>query len=123
MTSFDRPLAGSTMLLDLAEEIERTRAARSGGDTGRTARTLIKDGPLRVTLVVLEAGAEIPEHTAQGPITVQPVSGSIRFRVAGEEHVVATGSLLSAGAGVPHAVATDDGAVFLLTNVQPPRDG
>lgn len=60
MTSFDRPLAGGTLVLELAGEIERTRAVHPGGGPGRTARTLIKDGPLRVTLIVLDAGAEIP---------------------------------------------------------------
>lgn len=122
MPSFDRPLSGDTLVLDLAREIEQMRA-RAGGEAGRTARTLIKDGPMRVTLVVLEAGAVIPEHSADGPIMLQPVSGMIRFRTAAGEQVVETGQVLSAGAGVRHAVAADDGAVFLLTVVVPGDTG
>ena len=122
MTSLDRPLSGDTLLFDLAAEVDSARTAITG-DVGRTARTLVKDGPLRVTLIVLVAGAVIPEHSAEGPITIQPISGTIRFRTADGEETVGTGMLLSAGAGVRHSVASDEGAAFLLTVMHPPRDG
>jgi quercetin dioxygenase-like cupin family protein len=122
MTSFDRPLAGDTMVFDLAGETRTARSARVDGDSRRTARTLLKDGPLRMTLIVLDAGAEMAEHAAAGPITVQPIEGTIRFRAgADDEHVLRPGQVLSARAGVRHSVSSDDGAAFLLTVVIPER--
>lgn len=118
MTTFDRQLSGDTLLIDVASEIERMWATLNG-EAGRAARTLIKDGPLRVTLVVMQPGAAIPEHSADGPITVQPVSGSIRFAVGDTVHAVGTGGLLSVGAGVRHSVACDEPAAFLLTVAMP----
>jgi quercetin dioxygenase-like cupin family protein len=117
MTSFDRPLSGETMVFDLAEETRTARSARADGDARRTARTLLKDGPLRMTLIVLEPGAEMAEHAAAGPITVQPVEGMIRFRAGADEQLLRPGQVLSARAGVRHAVSSDDGAAFLLTVV------
>jgi quercetin dioxygenase-like cupin family protein len=117
MTSFDRPLSGETMVFDLAEETRTARSARADGDARRTARTLLKDGPLRITLIVLEPGAELAEHAAAGPITVQPVEGTIRFRAGADEQLLRPGQVLSARAGVRHAVTSDDGAAFLLTVV------
>jgi quercetin dioxygenase-like cupin family protein len=117
MTSFDRPLSGETMVFDLAEETRTARSARADGDARRTARTLLKDGPLRITLIVLEPGAELAEHAAAGPITVQPVEGTIRFRAGADEQLLRPGQVLSARAGVRHAVSSDDGAAFLLTVV------
>ena len=121
MTSFDRPLSGETMVFDLAGETRTARSARADGDARRTARTLLKDGPLRMTLIVLEPGAEMAEHAAAGPITVQPVEGMIRFRAGADEQRLRPGQVLSAGAGVRHSVSSDDGAAFLLTVVIPAR--
>jgi quercetin dioxygenase-like cupin family protein len=119
MTSLNRPLAGEAIVFDLAREIESTRAAHSPEQAGRTARTLLKDGPLRVTLILLQAGATIAEHGADGPITIHVLSGSIRLDVAGQQHALGAGQLVGAGAGVRHAVAADEDAVFLLTVVLP----
>jgi quercetin dioxygenase-like cupin family protein len=110
------------MVFDLAEETRTARSARADGDARRTARTLLKDGPLRITLIVLEPGAELAEHAAAGPITVQPVEGTIRFRAGADEQLLRPGQVLSARAGVRHAVSSDDGAAFLLTVVIPARN-
>jgi quercetin dioxygenase-like cupin family protein len=76
---------------------------------------------LRVTLVVLGPGGEIPEHQAEGPVTVLLLSGRIRFSAADQEHDLAPGHLLSAGPGVRHRVTSDQGGVFLLTVRQAER--
>jgi quercetin dioxygenase-like cupin family protein len=123
MSALDRRLAGTTMFFDLQEEIAATRAARSSGDSGRTARTLLKDGPLRVTLTLLDAGGVIAEHSADGPITIHVLSGTIRLRIDGHDHVIESGRMAAATAGVRHAVAADTDAVFLLTVVLPQRSG
>lgn len=46
---------------------------------GRTARTLVKSDGLTVVLETLQAGAEIPEHVAPGPVTIVPLQGSAKF--------------------------------------------
>jgi quercetin dioxygenase-like cupin family protein len=113
--SVDRPLHGEVLVLDLGKERERATEPALLSRNGRNARTLLKDGPLRVTLVALAPGGEIAEHQAEGPITVQPLTGRVRFSALGRDHDIGPGELLSAGAGVRHAVASADGAVFLLT--------
>ena len=119
MSSLNRPLAGDAMFFDLAEEIEHVQAAEPAAQTRRTARTLVKNGPLRVTLILMHAGGEIAEHTAPGPITVQVLRGSIRFRVEDNEQRIDAGQIISLGGGVLHSVAADEEAAFLLTLVQP----
>lgn len=97
--------------LDQPRDGDDDRLARSG----RSARTLVKNGTLRATLVELASGGELAEHRAEGPITVQPLRGRIVFRAAGAEREVGPGQLLTLAAGVPHAVRSVDGARFLLT--------
>jgi quercetin dioxygenase-like cupin family protein len=115
MPSIQRPLSGGVMVFQLNEERERTGDPATLEKHGRSARTLLKDGPLRVTLVVLGPGGELAEHSAPGPITVQPLDGSIRFTIDGQTHDVAAGEMLTAAAGLPHTVRSADGAAFLLT--------
>lgn len=111
----------STVRFKLAEERERANDTQLLERNGRSARTLVKEGPLRVTLVVVKAGGRIAPHHATGPISVQVLNGAIRFLAAGKEHALGVGDLLVVDAGVEHAVETESGGTFLLTVVQPAR--
>lgn len=120
MPSIDRPLSGKALHVRLGEQdrarlIDRDLLSKSG----RSARTLVKEGPLRVTLVALAAGGAIAEHGADGPITVHVLAGRIHFRAGEDEWTLEPGDLLSLAAGVPHAVESADGAEFLLTVAGP----
>lgn len=116
MSSLNRPLSGKALHFSLGGEqrlefIDEAALAR----VGRTARTLVKEGPLRVTLVVLAHGGALAEHHADGPITVHLLSGRIRFHAGEDEWMLEEGDLLSLPAGVPHSVEAEDRSVFLLT--------
>ena len=94
MPSIDRPLTGEPLHFRLGEAqrpalIDHDLLSRSG----RSARTLLKEGPLRVTLVALGAGGALAEHHADGPITVHVLAGRITFRAGEDEWLL--------GAGVP----------------------
>jgi quercetin dioxygenase-like cupin family protein len=123
MSSLDRPLSGTPLRFTLSDECTRSRDPDTIAKSGRNARTLIKDGGLRVTLVALAAGGEIPEHHAEGPICIQVLEGSIRLRVGDDEHLLDTGSLISLSQAVPHSVSSDEGTSFLLTVALPTRTG
>jgi quercetin dioxygenase-like cupin family protein len=98
---------------DLAAEGERLPP----GDepAGRRAETLVKEERLRVVLVTMRGGAELREHSAPGPITIQALRGRFAVDAGGERRELPAGTLLALAAGAPHAVrALEDGA-FLLT--------
>jgi len=117
MSSIDRPLHGDVLRFDLAAERGRVNDPALLERHGRNARTLLKEGPLRVTLVTVRAGGQIAAHHAAGPITVHVLDGDIRFRVAGQEHRLTPGDLLAVATGLEHDVASDAGGTFLLTVV------
>jgi len=118
MSALQRKLAGDAILFDIAAHAADLRDVLQAGRE-RTARTLVKDGPLRVTLIALAAGAAIAEHAADGPIMIQPVSGSLTLTIAGQPHVLHAGEMVTAAAGIRHDVVSDEGVVFLLTVVLP----
>lgn len=115
MSPVDRPLTDDVLVFDLEHEREHIASPAGGGSGGRHARTLLKSGPLRVMMVVLGPGGATAEHQAEGPITIQPLWGRIRFTAEAGARDVGPGELLCAGPGIRHAVASADGAVFLLT--------
>jgi quercetin dioxygenase-like cupin family protein len=123
MTTFHRDLSGDALLLHLNGEEQTTQDAALLERNGRNARTIVKNGGLRVTMIVLAPGGAIPEHHAEGPITVQPLSGRLQFTVGEQAYSLEVGDLLSVGPGVRHAVSSDEGATFLLTIAQPAGHG
>jgi quercetin dioxygenase-like cupin family protein len=98
---------------DLAAEI--ARLAPGDAESGRRAETLIKTDRFRVVLIVMRSGAQLHEHTAPGPISIQALRGEFAVAVGDDESTLAAGGLVSLAPGVEHAVrALSDGA-FLLT--------
>ncbi len=55
------------------------REARSARPMS-TGVSEFRKGPLRVVLVVLKEGGRLEKHRALGPMTLQVLSGLIRFR-------------------------------------------
>jgi quercetin dioxygenase-like cupin family protein len=122
MPSIQRPLSGDILVFSIDQEHEHAADPDLLSRSGRNARTLLKMGSLRVTLVVLGPGGELAAHEAAGPITVQVVHGRIRFMAGRAQHDIGPGQLLAAGPGVRHSVTSTDGAAFLLTVSHVTRD-
>ncbi len=118
MTTDGRKLDGDVQVHQLGEErvIMRGNVRRGSGPT---SRTLIKNGPLSVTLVSLGAGGSIKEHHAAGPITVHVLDGDLSFITGDSVHALDRGDLLSLGAGIRHSVESVSGANFLITIALP----
>ena len=119
MPTINRPLAGDMLQFDLAHELAATRDEEILKRSGRTARTLVKESSLRVTLHLVAAGGAIAEHHADGPISVQVLRGSMTFHAAGKDAELREGDLLVLDAGIVHAIDSREGAAFLLTVVLP----
>lgn len=118
MSPVRHQVSGSALVFDLAAE--RRTVHEQLATTTRTARTLVKNGPLRATLMGLAAGGEIASHKADGPITVHVLEGAVEFEAEGRTHELAAGSLFALDAGIVHTVRSRDGGIFLLTVAAPP---
>lgn len=105
---------------DLAAEIDRFQPG--DGASGRRAETLVKTDRLRLVLVTMRAGATLAEHTAPGPVTIQPVRGRFVVTAAAREDELGAGQLIALAAGVHHTVRAIDGGAFLLTIAWPAPD-
>jgi quercetin dioxygenase-like cupin family protein len=116
MTPVHRSLSGAVLAFDLNAEMRTAREELMGG-AARTARTLVKEGFLRHTLVGLGPGGSIRPHQADGPISIFVLEGEVLLEAGSETRHLANGSLLTLEGGVRHAVSSPQGGFFLLTLV------
>ena len=113
MSPVQHPVSGTALALDLTAELRTIHEQL--GTTTRTARTLVKNGALRVTLMGIAAGGALASHSADGPITVHVLEGTIEFEADGKTWLLPAGSLFALDAGIVHSVRAPQGGVFLLT--------
>lgn len=95
------------------------RASAASSGAGRAAKTLVKEGPLRITLVALRKGATLEEHQIAGPVSIHALAGTLRLSTRQEAVDLATGELLALDAGVAHAAEALDDCVLLITVAMP----
>ena len=107
----EQPLRSVTLSNAIAA-LKREPAWQSGD---RTARTLTKEGPLRVVLVLLKAGTRLAEHHADGPLSLYCISGHARFTGAGETIELRAGDLAMLDTAIEHAVDAVEESSLLLT--------
>lgn len=116
MSSLKRETSGPVLFHRL-ERDQLTLDRQLLADHGRTARTLVKEGPLRVTLIGLAKAGDMPEHSTNGPVSIHVLEGSVTFTGAGKAFLLGPGEVLVFAANVPHAAQSSEGCVFLLTVV------
>ena len=118
MTPVHRSLAGDVLAFDLGEEMQIVRDELAEGHA-RIARTLVKEGPLRLTLVGLGPGGALHEHEAAGPVTIHILEGELELNAGGETRLHRVGALIALDRRVRHAVSSPRGALLLLTLAAP----
>jgi len=120
MSPVQHPITGRSLSFVLADEM-KLLSDELQRMPARVGRTLVKDGRLRVTLVGVKAGQGLPEHVADGPVTIHVLEGAMDVEAVGKKWPLAAGGLLALDGGVTHSVLSRDGAIFLLTVMQPER--
>ncbi|MCC3155339.1 cupin domain-containing protein [Hymenobacter sp. BT770] len=103
-------------LLALRKQIKEEPAWHT---SDRNSITLLKSEGLRILLLALQPGAQLKEHTAPGPISVQVVEGHVTFHTEQQTAELTEGQMVSLHAGIPHSVTAREESVFLLTIATP----
>ena len=114
------PMSDPFMEFDLPAEVHRLHAETTW-NTGQNARTLIKYEDFRVVLTALQANMRVPEHKAEGRISVHVLSGHIQLRASGRTFNLRPGGLLALDHGIPHDIEALEESAFLLTIAWPGR--
>lgn len=99
----------------LSSQISEMKLEESWGKSGRSSRTLIKVGAMRLVLNAMKAGTEIKTHHATGPISVHCIEGKLKFNTEERTVTLQKGELLTLEELVKHSVEAIEETVFLLT--------
>jgi quercetin dioxygenase-like cupin family protein len=110
----ENQISGGVLRLDLAGESMAILNAARKARVGHAAKTLVKDGPLRVVIIGFRAGATLEDHHAPGPVAIQAVSGTTRIEAAGESYNLDQGNVIVFGSDVSHSVSAADEAVLTI---------
>jgi quercetin dioxygenase-like cupin family protein len=121
MSSMNRTIEGEVLVHHLPQDelsIDRELLAARG----RSARTLVKEGPMRLVLMALSPGGDLPPHSTDEPVTIHVTEGEVLFRALDRDYHLVKGDVLVFAAGVEHSAKSQDGCVFLLTVVRTSSD-
>jgi Uncharacterized conserved protein, contains double-stranded beta-helix domain len=114
MSSMHRILDGEVLVHHLTQD-ERMLDPGLLAKHGRTARTLVKEGPLRLTIMGIAAGGVLPTHSTDAHVTIHLLEGEVTFTVLGRDYPLTTGDVLILAPGVEHEARSTTGGAFLLT--------
>ncbi len=103
---------------DLAQEMKESEQKRPWSG-GHFAKMLFKKSDFRMVLLMMDKGAVLKEHHADGTISVQVLRGSIDFRVHRETHNLPLNGILTLGASIKHEVEAHEDSAILLTIAWP----
>ncbi len=117
MSSMHRTLDADVVVLHLARD-DRMLDADLLARHGRTARTIVKEGPLRLTVMGLAARGVLPVHTTEAQVMIHLLEGEVTFTAQGTSYRLQPGDVLVLAGGVEHEARSTTGGVFLLTVVQ-----
>lgn len=116
MTPLKHPVSGPVLTFSLPEEMARLKTELRNAPA-RSAKTLIKEGRVTVTLIGVNPGGSLHAHKADGPITIQVLEGEVELAIGETTQALPAGTLLALEGGIMHAVHSAHGGIFLLTVV------
>jgi quercetin dioxygenase-like cupin family protein len=108
-------LTGALLQFDLATETEQLRQEEPWKTTSRNAKTLVKYPDLRIVLIVMKLGTRMEGHKAEGSISIQTLTGSLRLHLPVQAVELPVGRLLTLERALPHDVEALEDSSFLLT--------
>lgn len=84
----------------------------------RNSVTVVKTANLSILLTAVKKDAAICGHEVDGPITLQVISGAVRFSVAGEPLALKAGAVIALDKAIPHDIQAIEDSELLLTIVK-----
>lgn len=108
-------LSGDALLFDMGEQTESLLNEARQSNVKRAARTLVKDGPLRLTVVGFTSGGELREHKAGGHVSIDVLKGEVEIKIGDRSERLDERKTLVLGSNIEHSLVAQSDAVILLT--------
>ena len=99
---------------DLADEIANAEM-RKPWPMGIFSKTLVKEQDMRVVLSIMEPGAQMKSHHADGSVSVQVLRGIVHLEAQAEDHELHSGQMLTLLPSIPHDLRASEPSAVLFT--------
>ena len=116
-------LASPLQLVNLADAAARLRAEPHASVSGHRQIAVFRHGPVTLLLFRFEPDGLLPEHRAEGVVTIHVLTGRLVVIADDEPHQLEPGQLLGLAPGVVHSVRATAASEMLLTIHQTPAAG
>ena len=113
-----RTLAGPKITFSIDEEIRRLRQEPEWISGARNSVTVVKTDNLSIVLTAIKKDATLCGHQVDGPITLQVISGAVKFGVAGQPLTLKAGRVIALDKAIPHDLQALEDSELLLTIVK-----
>jgi quercetin dioxygenase-like cupin family protein len=108
-------LTGAALSFSMSSEDAALRERASKAKSGRAAKTLVKEGPLRVTLIALGKGARLSPHQVEGVVSIHVLRGRARVSAEGATVELSPGGLVVLGQEVVHTAEAATHCALLVS--------
>jgi quercetin dioxygenase-like cupin family protein len=108
-------ISGPVFLVNLEEKARGILEEARLAPLGRAAETLVKEGPLRMTIIGFTAGSSMADHRANGPVSIEVLQGQIIVTTAYGATPVPKRHTLIIGEDVRHSLIAKTDSVALLS--------
>ncbi len=106
---------GDTKSFDLERIFERLATEEYPPIDGHHQITLFKSGTSTVMAFVFDTDGYLPQHQADGVVTLQVVDGRLEVDTPEERLAVGAGGLLVIRPGIPHEVHASEPSQMVMT--------
>jgi quercetin dioxygenase-like cupin family protein len=114
----DRELAGPTVTFTINDEMDMLTREPEWLSGDRNAVTVVKTPNLSIVLIVIKKGARLCGHEVEGPITIQVLSGAVRFGLGVDSKILRAGTVIALEKAVPHEIEAFESSELMLTIVR-----
>ena len=99
---------------DLPREMANAET-RKPWPTGVFSKTLVKENDMRVVLSLMEPGAQMKTHHADGSLSVQVLRGAVQLHAEAADHELHSGQILTLLPSIRHDVKAVEPSAVLFT--------
>ncbi|MDA8377570.1 MAG: cupin domain-containing protein [Planctomycetia bacterium] len=110
----DDRFGNSATLVNLRAVAAALRSERNTGEGGHRQETVFKQGHLTVALFVFDRFSHLPEHVAEGIVTMHVLKGWMKISVGDVEHTLKAGQILIVNSGIRHALKAEEESEVLV---------
>jgi quercetin dioxygenase-like cupin family protein len=112
-------ISGELLSVDLDQEARAILEEAKQAGQGHAGKTLVKEGPLRLTILGFVAGSSLHEHKAGGPVILEARSGTVEMSSGGTSTLLNAGDILVLAKDIGHSLVASSDAVILLSVAMP----